>query len=99
MLRVASTAGVGSAELRAVLFALPQMSVKHKHRVVEPCPLSPRECDVLRLLATGKSYIRIASSLTLSTSTVRTHLHHIYRKMGVVDRAQAVLTATQRGWL
>jgi putative nucleotidyltransferase with HDIG domain len=99
MLRVARTAGVGSVELRSVLFALPQVSVSRKHRAVETCPLSPREQDVLRHLATGKPYKQIADALTLSTSTVRTHLHHIYRKLGVVDRAQAVLIATDRGWL
>jgi DNA-binding NarL/FixJ family response regulator len=66
---------------------------------VEACPLSPRECDVLRQLATGKAYKQIALGLTLSTSTVRTHLHNVYAKLGVVDRAQAVLIATERGWL
>jgi putative nucleotidyltransferase with HDIG domain len=99
ILRVAAAAGVGSAELRAVLFALPQASGIHKRKVVEACPLSPRECDVLRQLATGKAYKQIALGLTLSTSTVRTHLHNVYAKLGVVDRAQAVLIATERGWL
>ena len=46
MLRVARTAGVGSGELRAVLFALPQASGVGKRRVVEACPLSARERDV-----------------------------------------------------
>jgi putative nucleotidyltransferase with HDIG domain len=99
MLRVARTAGVGSGELRAVLFALPQASGVGKRRVVEACPLSARERDVLRLLAEGKVYKQIASDLTLSTSTVRTHLHNVYGKLGAVDRAQAVLIATERGWL
>ena len=44
-------------------------------------------------------YKQIAHELTLSTSTVRTHLHNIYGKLGAVDRAQAVLIATERGWL
>ena len=42
---------------------------------------------------------QIAHELSLSTSTVRTHLHNIYGKLGAVDRAQAVLHATERGWL
>ena len=99
MLRVARTAGVGSSELRAVLFALPQASGHGKRRVVEACPLSGRERDVLRLLAEGKVYKQIAAELMLSTSTVRTHLHNVYGKLGAVDRAQAVLIATERGWL
>jgi DNA-binding NarL/FixJ family response regulator len=44
-------------------------------------------------------YKQIALELCLSTSTVRTHLHNIYGKLGAVDRAQAVLLATERGWL
>jgi DNA-binding NarL/FixJ family response regulator len=54
---------------------------------------------VLRRLAEGKVYKQIALELSLSTSTVRTHLHNTYCKLGAVDRAQAVLIATQRGWL
>ena len=42
---------------------------------------------------------RSPTSSSLSTSTVRTHLHNIYGKLGAVDRAQAVLIATERGWL
>ena len=68
-------------------------------RQVEPCPLSGREVEVLRRLAEGKVYKQIALELHLSTSTVRTHLHNIYGKLGAVDRAQAVLLATERGWL
>jgi putative nucleotidyltransferase with HDIG domain len=99
MLRVARSAGVGSSELRAVLYDLPQASGAGRRRVVEACPLSNRERDVLRLLAEGKVYKQIAQDLTLSTSTVRTHLHNVYGKLGAVDRAQAVLIATERGWL
>jgi DNA-binding NarL/FixJ family response regulator len=54
---------------------------------------------VLKRLAEGKVYKQIALELQLSTSTVRTHLHNIYGKLGAVDRAQAVLMATERGWL
>ena len=53
----------------------------------------------LKRLAEGKVYKQIAHELSLSTSTVRTHLHNIYGKLGAVDRAQAVLLATERGWL
>jgi putative nucleotidyltransferase with HDIG domain len=99
LLSVARSAGVGSPELRAVLYALPQASGSHKRRALEACPLSARECEVLRQLAEGKAYKQIAVGLTLSPSTVRTHLHNVYAKLGVVDRAQAVLLATERGWL
>jgi putative nucleotidyltransferase with HDIG domain len=65
----------------------------------EPSPLSRREQEVLRLLATGSQYKVIAAELGVSTSTVRTHLHNLYGKMDVVDRAQAVLSASKRGWI
>ena len=61
------------------------------------CPL--REVDALRGLAEGKVYKQIARELSLSVSTIRTHLHNVYRKIGAVDRAQAVLIARDRGWI
>lgn len=64
-----------------------------------PCPLSERERDALAKLAEGKVYKQIADDLNLSVSTVRTHLHNIYRKLEVVDRAQAVIKAREEGWI
>src|SRR3954452_19127294 len=84
-------------QLRAVMYELPYP--QGDRRAVEPCPLSNREVDVLRRLRDGKVYKQIALELELSTSTVRTHLHNTYAKLGAVDRAQAVLIATQRGWI
>ena len=68
-------------------------------RNTDPCPLSDREIDALRGLAEGKVYKQIARELSLSVSTIRTHLHNVYRKIGAVDRAQAVLIAHEHGWL
>ena len=45
------------------------------------------------------TYQEIAADLGISVSTIRTHLHNLYPKLGVVDRAQAVLSAAQRGWI
>jgi len=59
--------------------------------------MSTREVDVLRRLAKGMVYKQIAAELGLSTSTIRTHLHNVYGKLGAMDRAQAVLIATERG--
>ena len=61
--------------------------------------MSAREVEVLRRLAKGMVYKQIAAELGLSTSTVRTHLHNVYGKLGAMDRAQAVLIATERGWI
>ncbi|HXN37261.1 MAG TPA: HDOD domain-containing protein [Solirubrobacteraceae bacterium] len=98
MLQTARSVGLGPEELRRVMYELPN-SNSQRQRHVDPCPLSGRELGVLQRLAEGKVYKQIAHELTLSTSTVRTHLHNIYRKLGAVDRAQAVLIATERGWL
>jgi len=98
MLQTARGIGLGPLELRRVMYELPS-SPSQRQRHVDPCPLSGRELGVLQRLAEGKLYKQIAHELTLSTSTVRTHLHNIYGKLGAVDRAQAVLIATERGWL
>jgi putative nucleotidyltransferase with HDIG domain len=98
MLKTARAVGLGAQELRRVMYELPSSS-SQRQRHVDPCPLSGRELGVLQRLAEGKVYKQIAHELTLSTSTVRTHLHNIYGKLGAVDRAQAVLIATERGWL
>ena len=68
-------------------------------RRIDPCPMSGRELEVVRRLAKGMVYKQIAGELGLSTSTIRTHLHNIYGKLGARDRAQAVLIATERGWI
>jgi len=98
LLKTARVIGMGPADLRTVMYDLPYPT-QGRQRSIDPCPLSAREVEVLRRLAEGKVYKQIAHELALSTSTVRTHLHNIYGKLGAVDRAQAVLLATERGWL
>jgi DNA-binding NarL/FixJ family response regulator len=57
--------------------------------------LTPREVDVLSHVAVGKSNRKIARELHLSLSTVKTHLEHIFSKLEVNDRAQAVFRAAE----
>lgn len=59
--------------------------------------LSRRQSDVLRLLTDGLSNQRIAEQLVVGEETVKTHLRHIYRKLGVRDRTQAVALALRQG--
>ena len=61
--------------------------------------LSSREIEVLSCVAHGASNKEIARQLHISESTVKTHLIHIFGKLGVSDRTQAVTTALQRGIL
>ena len=60
-------------------------------------PLSEREVEVLRLLATGLTNRDIGSLLFISESTVKTHVEHIIRKLGVSDRVQAAVWAARHG--
>ncbi|MFG2643470.1 LuxR C-terminal-related transcriptional regulator [Streptomyces sp. NPDC048370] len=61
--------------------------------------LSAREREVLELVAKGTSNRAIAVELFISEATVKTHLTHIYAKLGVKDRAAAVAVAYERGIL
>jgi len=61
--------------------------------------LSDRELEVLRLIAQGETNRGAAARLFISEATVKTHLVHIYAKLGVGDRAAAVATAFERGLL
>lgn len=98
MRSAADRCGLGQEALRDLLYELPFNSLESA-RVSEPCPLSARELDVLRHLSEGMVYKQIAGEMHLSVSTIRTHLHNVYGKIGAVDRAQAVLTARDRGWI
>jgi DNA-binding NarL/FixJ family response regulator len=59
--------------------------------------LSPREREILTLLAEGRTQSQIASTLVISSKTVATHIQHILSKLGVHTRAQAVAMAFQKG--
>ena len=59
--------------------------------------LTQREHEILRLIATGKSLPEIAKELYLGLTTVKTHVQHLYEKLGVSDRAAAVASAMRRG--
>ena len=94
----ASRLGLDRERLVPLLYEFPHSSMPRR-RATDPCPLSVREVDALRGLAEGKVYKQIARELGLSVSTIRTHLHNVYRKIGAVDRAQAVLIARDKGWI
>ncbi len=70
-------------------------------RATSPAPpkLSGREAEVLALLADGLGTGEIAGSLYMSESTAKTHITHIYQKLGAANRAQALVTAMRLGLL
>jgi DNA-binding CsgD family transcriptional regulator len=70
----------------------------HRRRgSLESGPLSPRELEVLRLAAAGNTGPEIAAELVVTLATVKTHLQHVYEKLGVSDRAAAVALALRAG--
>ena len=98
MVDAAARLGLERESIAPLLYEFPH-SGETPRRATDPCPLSVREVDALRGLSEGKVYKQIARELSLSVSTIRTHLHNVYRKIGAVDRAQAVLMARDRGWI
>ena len=71
-----------------------------RHRAPRTRPLrTERELQTLGLIAEGLTAPAIGATLHLSTATIKTHLHHIYEKLGVSERAAAVAEAMRRGLL
>lgn len=64
---------------------------------VAPHDLTPRETDVLRHVALGRSNREIAAALSVGEETIKTHLTHLLAKLGVDNRAQAAVQALKRG--
>jgi DNA-binding CsgD family transcriptional regulator len=62
-----------------------------------PAGLTPREAEVLALIAAGLSNAEIAERLVVSEGTVKSHINHMFAKIDVRDRAQAVSYACQHG--
>jgi two-component system NarL family response regulator len=65
-------------------------------RLVRPT-LTPRELDVLRLVAKGRTNKELASAMFVSEETVKSHMKALFQKLGVHDRAEAVSVSLKRG--
>ena len=81
-------------------FTAADLAEAMKRRLAPAGPqLSPRESQVLRLLADGMSVAGIAKQLYVSESTAKTHISKLYEKLGAANRAQALMTALRLGLL
>lgn len=93
-------AGIRSVAAGDVALA-PSIAAMLVNRVKAPAgpTLSTRETEVLAMVAQGKSNPAIAAALFLSEATVKTHLLHVFEKLGVSDRTRAVTRAMELGLL
>jgi DNA-binding NarL/FixJ family response regulator len=82
---------------RLVTAVLDAHPVPHARAQALPDDLTPREAEVLKLIAGGLSNAEIAEALVVSNATVKTHVNRIFYKTGARDRAQAVRYAYKRG--
>ena len=81
-------------------FAAANLADAMRRRLAPSGPqLSPREAEVLRLLAEGLGVAAIARQLFVSESTAKTHISKIYEKLGAANRAQAIMNAIRAGLL
>lgn len=76
----------------------PAIAARLADRLIRPA-LTPREMDVLRLVARGRSNKEIAAAMFVAEETVKTHVKALFQKLNVHDRAAAVTVAAQRGLL
>ncbi|MEV6034265.1 response regulator transcription factor [Nonomuraea sp. NPDC052116] len=95
LLRAVRAAARGEAVLAPSVAALLMSRVRRP----APGPLSPREVEVLHLVAAGATNREAAAKLFLTEATVKSHMLNIYAKLGVNDRAAAVTEAFNRGLL
>jgi DNA-binding NarL/FixJ family response regulator len=93
--QVASGQAVLSPEVTATVMQAAARSRSHESQV----SLSPREREVLAKLAQGATTAEVAAALVISSSTVKTHIHHILEKLGAANRAEAVGRAIAMGFL
>jgi two-component system, NarL family, nitrate/nitrite response regulator NarL len=95
---IATIASGGTAFASEVQAGLVE-EIQERERLGGALELSAREREVLDLIAEGLSAPEIGERINLSTTTVKSHLHRLYDKLGVSDRAAAVAEAMRRGLL
>ena len=99
----------GEYPINELVLSLPDVAAQvlqaFRHMVVDEdtqsiySPLSPRELEVLELVAAGRTNKEIAVQLDISNQTVKNNVSSILRKLAVNDRTQAVVYAMRRGWI
>ena len=91
---VAVTHAIVREQLPTRVLLVSEIRLRKQH---DAPALTPREQEILHLIAAGNSLPQIAKDLYLGLTTVKTHVQHLYEKLGVSDRAAAVASAMRRG--
>jgi DNA-binding NarL/FixJ family response regulator len=98
LVRAIRTAHAGQSPLSPAVATRVVEHLAHGERRVAPADeLTPRELEVLRLIAEGRSNKVIARELGVAEKTVKTHVSHVLAKLGLTDRTQAALYAVREG--
>ncbi len=97
VVRAVRAASAGQALLDPAVAARVVESIADRDAVAGADSLTPRELEVLALIARGRSNKRIAQELGIAEKTVKTHVGHVLAKLGVTDRTQAAVIAVRTG--
>jgi DNA-binding NarL/FixJ family response regulator len=95
---VAGEVQVANAALKALIEEFRRLRSTSRGLQEMPMSISAREKEVLRGIVSGLSNKEIAKELGVQVSTVKSHLHNAFEKLGVQDRTQAALLAAREGW-
>jgi two-component system response regulator DevR len=91
--------GEGAVSPSIAAKVLERLRVLEDRSVVVAVPVNDRQLNVLRLIAAGFSNREIGTQMHLSENTIKSHVHEIFRKLNVRNRAEAAVRANQEGWL
>jgi NarL family two-component system response regulator LiaR len=97
LVRAIRTAHAGQSPLSPAVAARLVDELAHGGHRSAPEELTPRELEVLRLIARGRSNKVIARELGMAEKTVKTHVSHLLAKLGLADRTQAAVYAVREG--
>lgn len=87
----------GGAYFDAHVAGIVLRDIGRPRTATSPSPLTPRETDVLRLIAEGRGNVEIGKALFIGLGTVKGHVRDILEKLAAADRTQAAVTALRRG--
>lgn len=85
-------------DTRALSDCLQELLYAAKENWTSLAVFSPREREILELLLQNISYKEMSNRLYVSTSTIKTHVYHIFQKLGISNREEAVCLIRERGW-